>query len=306
MHSLFRRVLPLAAGLLLACPLLAAATTDAQNQTERDLEAIRQQLDAMPAQRPGHPDLFVIGVAGDGREQVFGNEIDYLATLAATRLDAAGRMLALVNRPRHQLPPGALPPPRATLDNLRAALAGIADKMEPGHDLLLLYMASHGSENHRFILADHHGLDEAITPQQLRQALDEAGIEQRILIVSACFSGGFIPALSDPDTLVLTAAAHNRSSFGCGAGSTFTWFGRALLMEGFRSSANPITAFQHARKAVKQREGKFDYPASRPQMDIGEAIRARIEHWLASLPEMPDSPDFPDISDESELAESSR
>jgi len=289
MHSLFRRVLPLAAGLLLACPLLATRI-DAPDQTERDLEAIQQQLDAMPAQRPGHPDLFVIGVAGDGREQVFGNEIDYLRTLTATRLDADGRMLALVNRPGHKLPPGSPPPPRATLDNLRAALAGIAEKMEPEHDLLLLYMASHGSEDHRFLLADHE-MAASISPSQLRVALDEAGIENRIVIVSACFSGGFIPALREPGTLILTAAAYDRSSFGCGAASTFTWFGRALLMEGFQSSQNPIQAFQYARKAVKQRETKFDYPASRPQIEIGDNIRARIEHWLAHLPEMPDPPE---------------
>jgi len=301
MHSLLRHILHLLAGLLLACPAFAAQA-DALGPAERDLAAIRQQLDAMPAQRPGHPDLFVIGVAGDGRERVFGNEIDYLRTLSATRLDADGRMLALVNRPHHNLPPGARPPPRATLANLRAALAGIAEKMEPEHDLLLLYMASHGSEDHRFLLAGHE-MTASISPSQLRGALDEAGIGHRIVIVSACFSGGFIPALREPGTLILTAAAHDRSSFGCGAASTFTWFGRALLMEGFQRSQNPITAFQHARKAVKKREGKFDYPASRPQIEVGDTIRERIEQWLAALPEMPDSPEMSEASD---LAESSR
>jgi len=295
MPSFHRCALHLAGWWLLICPLIAAADTSTVSAERDDAIAIAQQLDAMPAQRPGHPDVFVIGVAGDGREQVFGNEVDYLRTLAAIRFDADGRMLALVNRPNHKLPPGTQPPPRATVDNLRLALSGIAGKMEPEHDLLLLYMASHGSEDHRFILADNDGLNESITPQQLREALDEAGIEHRIVVVSACFSGGFIPALSDPNTLILTAAAHDRSSFGCGAGSTFTWFGRALLMEGFRSSQNPIQAFQHARKAVKQRESKFDYFASRPQMEIGEQIRERITHWLEVLPDESESAELPDI-----------
>jgi len=213
-----------------------------------------------------------------------------------THLDADGRMLALVNRPERS---GNEPVPRATLDNLRLALAGIGQKMDLEQDLLLLYMASHGSGDHEFVLADNAGLNASITPQQLRQALDEAGIRHRILVVSACFSGGFIPALSDPDTLVLTAAAHDRSSFGCGASSSFTWFGDALLREGFQRNQSPIAAFQYARKAVKQREARFDYPASRPQMEIGANIREHIVHWLAHLPDIPGSPELAETGESS-------
>jgi len=279
------------AGVLLATGLsLPVIADNPPSPAERDRELIEQQLAAMPAQRPGHPDLFVIGVAGDGHEQAFGNEVEYLRELATNRLDVNGRMIALINRPDHQRPPGSIPSPRATLDNLRLALNGIGQKMDPEQDLLLLYMASHGSEDYQFVLTDRHGLDASIRPTELRQALDEAGIGHRILIISACFSGGFIPTLRAPNTLLLTAADHDRTSFGCGASSTFTWFGRALLMEGFQHSQNPITAFQYARKAVQRREHKFQYPASRPQMDIGDSIRIRIKDWQATLPEMPEAP----------------
>jgi len=288
---LHRCMLHLAGLLLLAWPFIAAST-DAPHSPEHGI--IARQLAAMPMQRPGHPDLFVIGVAGDGRERVFSNEIEYLRTLAASHLDADGRMLALVNRPGRS---GKESIPRATLDNLRLALAGIGQKMDLEQDLLLLYMASHGSQDHEFMLADNAGLNASITPQQLRQALDEAGIKHRILVVSACFSGGFIPALSDPDTLILTAAAPDRSSFGCGAASTFTWFGRALLMEGFQRSQSPITAFQYARKAVKQLEIQHDYPASHPQIEIGANIREHLAHWLAHLPEIPESPELADTGE---------
>jgi len=291
LHRLHRRMLHLAGLLLLVWPFIAASI-DAPHSPEREI--IARQLAAMPAQRPGHPDLFVIGVAGDGRERVFSNEVEYLRTLAATHLDADGRMLALVNRPGRS---GNESMPRATLDNLRLALTGIGQKMDLEQDLLLLYMASHGSGDHEFVLADNAGLNASITPQQLRQALDEAGIKHRILVVSACFSGGFIPALSDPDTLVLTAAAHDRSSFGCGAASTFTWFGRALLMEGFQHSQSPITAFQYARKVVKQLENRHDYPASHPQIEIGANIREHIAHWLAHLPEIPEPPELADTGE---------
>jgi len=278
-----RRRLLLAVFLLLVClpPFIAANPPEPGTP-----DTLAQQLTALPAQRPGHPDVFVIGVAGDGREQVFANEIEYLRELAATRFDAEGRMIALVNRTNHRPLPGSPPVSAATADNLRRALIGVGQRMERGHDLLLLYMTSHGSQDHRFVLADSKR-ESFITPPQLRQMLDEAGIERRIVIVSACFSGGFIPDLRDPDTLILTAADYDRSSFGCGASSTFTWFGDALLREGFRRSRSPITAFQYARKAVKQREAELHYPASRPQLEIGENLREPLARWVATLPEIP-------------------
>jgi len=272
-------LLLLAAGL----PLLALADVDTPAVESSDHALIAQQLAAMPPQRPGHPDMFVIGVAGDGREQVFANEVDYLAELAARRLDAEGRVIVLVNRPGM----ASAPQPAATLDNLRQALRGIGERMEPEHDLLLLYMTSHGTPDHHFVLADHFGLNAFISPQQLRQALDEAGIGNRIVIVSACFSGGFIPELRGPDTVVMTAARFDRSSFGCGADADITWFGRAWLVDGMNYSTDPITAFQHARKAVGQRESELDYPPSHPQMDIGPGIREHIRVWQSTLPATP-------------------
>jgi len=273
-------VLVLLAALL---PLSARADVAGDVPESGDHALIARQLAAMPPQRAGHPDLFVIGVAGDGREQVFANEVEYLAELAARRLDAQGRVITLVNRPGNADPPQ----PAATLNNLRQALRGIGERMESEHDLLLLYMASHGTPDHRFVLADRFGLDALISPQQLRQALDEAGIGNRIVVVSACFSGGFIPELRAPGTVVMTAARFDRSSFGCGADAQITWFGRAWLVDGMNTSTDPVTAFQHARKAVGQREGELDYPPSHPQMDIGPGIRERIRVWHASLPDTP-------------------
>lgn len=60
----------------------------------------------------------------------------------------------------------------------------------------------------------------------------------KIVVLQACFSGGFIgdtgedgalsPLTEVPNIVILTATAHDRPSFGCGAGSLSTYYGGAL------------------------------------------------------------------------------
>mgnify|MGYP006209079615 CR=1 FL=1 len=59
-------------------------------------------------------------------------------------------------------------------------------------------------------LALPDGSEDTITPDALRAALDASGIVHRVVVISACYSGGFVPALKNPDTLVLTAARPDR------------------------------------------------------------------------------------------------
>lgn len=247
----------------------------------RDRALLEQQLATMPASRPGHPDLYVVGFAGDGNEDVFRNEVDYLDTLAARRLDADGRVITLVNHPdslqRH-------PRPLATLDNLRIALAGIGARMDRDEDLLLLYITTHGSDDHQLAVQLEGQLDTGISPKQLRAALDDAGIGYRVLVVSACYSGGFIPALRGPRTLVLTAARRDRPSFGCGSESTVTWFGRAWMVEGLNRDLDPLEAFQYAKRQITRRETVAGFEPSYPQSDVGADITERLRAWRATLP----------------------
>src|SRR3546814_8238085 len=53
----------------------------------------------------------------------------------------------------------------------------------------------------------------------------------KVVVVNACYSGGFVPPLRGPGTLVLTAARSDRSSFGCGSDSDITYFGKARSEE---------------------------------------------------------------------------
>ncbi len=243
---------------------------------------IEEALSQLAPQRPGVIDLYVLALAGDGSEQVFRNEVGFVRELAETRFGAAGRVLPLVNS-ADTLDQA----PIASVGNLRAALHGMATLMDPEEDLLWLFLTSHGSEEHELFL----GLDplplDWLDPTTLRQMLDEAGIGWRVIVVSACYSGGFVEALRDPRSLVITAARADRTSFGCGVQSEITWFGEAFLAEGLNQTFDFGEAFRMARSKVRERESEEGERPSYPQIALGQAIAPRLETWRATLPVAP-------------------
>ncbi len=239
-----------------------------------------REIAALAPQRPGHRDLYVLAVAGDGTEAVFRNEVLHLENLATRRLDAAGRVLVLANHPADSLQRPLAP---ADPGNLRRALAGLGDAMDPDEDLLLLYLTSHGTEDHRFLLRRPDRADRLLTPRQLREALDASGIRHRVVAISACYSGGFARALDDPDTLLLMAARRDRASFGCGNDSVATYFGRAWLVDGLNDTLDFSLAFDQAVKRIEQRERAEGLLPSRPQRQQGQRIGATLAAWRAGF-----------------------
>lgn len=274
-------LLLLAAAALLSGATLADVPATGETLAGRDLRLIDAILDAMPAQRPGRPDLYVVGFAGDGTETVFRNEVLYLERLMQERFQADGRVVTLVNHP-DSLQEGS-ERPLATLDNLSRALAGIGEAMDPAEDLLLLFITSHGSADHQLVVQLPPLVDEGIGPQALADALEASGIRNRVLVVSACFSGGFLPPLRSPDGVVITAARKDRSSFGCGAASQVTYFGQAWLVDGLNRHDDFIAAFHDARKQVETREAGSAFAPSLPQIHVGERIGPVLDAWRDAL-----------------------
>lgn len=242
--------------------------------------ALARDIAALAPQRPGHPDLFVLGVAGDGTEGVFLNEVLHLRELARQRLDAEGRSLLLANHDTRDL---LQPLPLATPRNLAAALAAIGAAMDPDEDLLLLYITTHGTPEHELLLRRPDVGDRLLGAASLRRMLDASGIRHRVLAISACYSGGFLPALKGPDTLVITAARHDRASFGCGSESNVTYFGRAWLVDGLNATVDFAQAFAHARSDIAYRERSEDQEPSLPQLRQGERIGAHLAGWRAGF-----------------------
>ncbi|WP_101926572.1 MULTISPECIES: C13 family peptidase [Luteimonas] len=278
--------------LCLAAPALAAPGKTAKLDVGalagamalRDRALIDAAVAAMPAQTGGTPALYIVGMAGDSTEDVFRNEVRFLVEHVAPRLGAAQRALPLVN---HVDSLDAAPAPLATAANLRHALAALAARMDPDRDVLLLYMTMHGTETHELVVRLPPLVDEALTPTQLRDALDDAGIVNRVVVLSACYAGGFIPALRSPDTLVITAAREDRPSFGCGSDATITFFGQAWLLDGLNADPGFAGAYALATRAIKRRERKLDFPRSMPRLDLGDRIAPTLARLQATYPELP-------------------
>lgn len=240
---------------------------------------LERALEQLAPQRPGQIDLYVLGFAGDASEGAFRNEVDFLPELAAHRFDAAGRSLRLVNHPG-----SADAVPLATATNLERALRGIGQRMDVDEDILFLYLSSHGSEDPELYVNQPPLPLDQLDPARLRDALDAAGIRWRVIVISACYSGGFIDTLRGPRTLVITAARADRTSFGCGNSANATWFGQAFLVDGLNHTTSFRRAFLRARHRIAEREKAEEYDPSEPQWAAGEAITERLARWRDALP----------------------
>lgn len=229
----------------------------------------QQQVDALLPQRPGVVDVYGLVFAPYADENVFRRESTMVNTLLQERFDAQGRVLHLLNHAET-----AETHPWATPENLQRAIAALAARMDREHDVLVIYMTSHGARNHELAAAHWPLQVPPVTPEMLRAALDESGIRNRVIAVSACFSGGWIEPLATDSTLIMTAADATHTSYGCGRLSELTFFGRAVFHEQLRQTHSFTEAFAKAVPLIQQREveaGKAD-GFSNPQISVGKQI----------------------------------
>ncbi len=232
---------------------------------------LADRLRGMMPQRTGTPDLYILGIAGYGGQNVFRSEIEYLEEISETALHSGLRFLPLINH-RDTL----ARVPLATLTNIEAATESLGRMMENEEDVLMVYVTSHGSEDHEIALELGNLPFNKLTPVTFSAALERARVRWKILVISACFSGGYIQQLAGPDTLVITAARADRYSFGCDNEAELTWFGRAFLEEGLALGLGFQDAFSHAEAQVHKWELEQEIEHSEPQIHMGSAIREKL------------------------------
>ncbi len=234
---------------------------------------LEEALSGLDDERPGLTDLYFVGFAGDAREDVFRKDVQAAQRMMDERWGTEGRSLALINNPRT-----LLESPVATVTNLREVLNEIGAAIDVEQDVVMVYLASHGSRQYVLEVALPPLELAPLTAPALRGLLDAAGIKWRIVVVSACYSGGFIDALKDDYTLVLTAADAISASFGCGHRSDATFFGEALFQHGLAHADSLLAAFDAARQRVieREKEGGFT-PPSNPQVFVGPAMADKLK-----------------------------
>jgi hypothetical protein len=252
---------------------------------------MRDALATLTPRVAGRPNLYVVSFAGDGAEDVFRNEAEYTPKLFAQRFGPTTHTVVLENHPA-----SLATHPLASWSNLDAALTGVHQAMNPEQDILLLYLTSHGSEDHTLLVdMDPLPLDQ-IDAEDLASILAKHHFKWKIVVVNACYSGGFVPKLRGAGTLVITAARSDRSSFGCGSDSDITYFGHAWLVDALNHTDDFVEAFRRASSEIAKWEEQDKLTPSEPQIDIGSGIENQLMLWRkgitpgAALPFRPATP----------------
>jgi len=239
-----------------------------------------EQLAGLLPGQKGVDNLYFVGFAGDASQDVFTRELTAVTRLLAERFGTAGRTVTLANNPRT-----ATTLPFATAANLGLALDQVGRAMNRDEDVLFLFLTSHGSPE-QVLAVDNPPLElDGLTPEMVRRMLKRSGITWKVIVVSACYAGGFIDPLKDDHTLIVTAADASHESFGCSYGEGFTWFGRAYFDEALRHSRSFTAAFAKARETIRQWEEQQGETPSNPQIWIGKAMEqklGRLESRLAA------------------------
>src|SRR3954464_14706483 len=192
---------------------------------------------AQTAESPA-PRAQVVAFGLSDELKVFHSEATGAAAILTRSYGGVGQPLVYTNRPHAS---------RATVANLRLALGQAASRMDRDKDVLFLFLTSHGSP--RGVAVSAGKSQTLLTPTELGWLLRDTGVRHKVVIISACFSGIFIP-LADANTLVMTAADATHPSFGCEKAATWTYFGRALFTQGIPKTDNLGDAFKVARAAV--------------------------------------------------------
>ncbi|MFD1437939.1 C13 family peptidase [Acinetobacter terrae] len=207
---------------------------------------------------------YFLGVAGAGYQDVFKSEVERIKEQFDTRFGTFGRSLILVNNPETRTKT-----PIASRTSMEMALRRIGQQMNRESDVLFLYMTSHGLPNQFEMENAPIDLND-VDPKWLKDTLDKSGIRWRVIVISACYSGSFVPALQDDNTLIITASAADRASFGCSNEADYTYFGRAFFDQAMREQTSVSAAFEQTKDTVAQWEKAQGFDASEPQWSIGK------------------------------------
>ncbi|WP_196158664.1 C13 family peptidase [Reinekea sp. G2M2-21] len=251
-------------------------------------DLLQTQFDALLDSNPEQTNAYLLAVGGDGNQEVFRREVLYAQQLFDTRFATKDRSVVLINSKET-----AAAYPVATVTSIEKTLQVLAGKMNPEKDILLLYLTSHGSADHQLYLNQPGmGLVD-LSADYLAQLLRNFPVRAKVVMISACYSGGFIDALKDDTTLVMTSAAKDKTSFGCSDDADFTYFGRALLEQSLQQTQDFRRAFHSSVDLVEQWEKEEEITPSKPKLHAPQPILDTLAAWYESLPGYTPTPTTP-------------
>jgi Peptidase C13 family len=247
-----------------APPIDAAAVELSQPHL---LEAEMKKL--LP-ERKGTTDIYAIGIAGWSAQDVFIKELNGGLSALNRSLGMDRGAIRLINH-RDTLETS----PVASRMNFAAAVHAVAGVMNRDEDVLVVFITSHGGPT-GVGLELGNAVNAVLGPDHVASVLDREGIRNRVVIVSACYSGVFIRPLASPNSIVLTAADENSPSFGCSNEREWTYFGDAFFNQSLGEGVSLEGAFENAKVKISQWEARDDLSPSSPQGHFGASISEKL------------------------------
>jgi hypothetical protein len=231
---------------------------------------LEAEMKKLLPERKGTTDIYAVGIAGWSSQNVFIKELDGGLSALNRSLGLDRGAIRLVNH-RDTLEIS----PVASRTNFAAAVRAVAGVMNRDEDILVVFITSHGGPT-GVGLELGNAVNAVLGPDHVASVLDREGIRNRVVIVSACYSGVFIKPLASPNSIVLTAADENSPSFGCSNERDWTYFGDAFFNESLGEGVSLEGAFENAKAKISQWEARDDLPPSSPQGHFGASISEKL------------------------------
>lgn len=235
--------------------------------------ALRQHRSAQQAaERIAGRRLWFAGFAMHSASNAFHGDVERVSSVFAN-LGGPALRYEFSNHPQF----GGVRYPLATPALLAEALQRIAAQAR-STDLVVLLISTHGTPKTldvKVASTNHPPL----TAAELARALQPLGDTPTVVVLSACYSGSFIPELARDTRIVLTAASAERSSWGCNFEFANTFFIEELFRRNFDDSLSLVQLVAQGHAQIAVREAAHRLRPSQPQMAIGAGVR-----WLAERP----------------------
>jgi Peptidase C13 family len=154
-----------------------------------------EEISHLAPEQNGKTNIYAIGLARWSEQDVFVKELNGGLQSLARVLSLDGHILRLINHPDT-----VTSTPIASRQNFAADVHAVAKVMDREEDVLVVFMTSHGSETGVALwLPGATSAD--LSPTEVASVLDGEGIKNRVVIVSACYSGVFVKPLANEHTM---------------------------------------------------------------------------------------------------------
>jgi len=241
-------------------------------------QRLRQALLKVVDHDPLKIDMYFLGIAGDGHQEVFRRDVQRVKTLFDEQYNTQQRSMLLVNsRDKNTTSP------LATKQSIEISLRDIAAKMDANQDILFVLLSGYSSEENVFYLEQPGFGLEHIKGDELGALLKSLPVKNKVIVVSSCYAGGFVKPIKDDNTMIVVASAADKKIFNCGGYRQNTVFIETFFGNHLSSEPNFYQAFESTRNNIAVLEKQLGYVASEPLIFRPKAIVTVLDAWREQL-----------------------